>query len=164
MKHEGAARQAREIPLINRGPLFKCHSKKCAYQKCSECGLNQFFRKANLCDIERNLDIEVTVRKYENVFGRSRGMQMANSYWITLFIVLLWLYHMSGAWCGMHMQGLHDRAHTFGNNKSRLHNIYRSLHRAFSDIYSNQKTFSVVAASTVLDQLDHGGSDGCIYF
>ena len=29
-----------------------------------------------MCDIERNKDVEVTVRKYENVFGRSRGMQL----------------------------------------------------------------------------------------
>ena len=29
-----------------------------------------------MCDIERNKDVEVTVRKYENVLSRSRGMQL----------------------------------------------------------------------------------------
>ena len=62
------------------------------------------------------------------------------------------------------VQGLHDRAHTFGNNKSKLRDIYRSLHRAISHIYTDQKTFSVEAVFAVLDQLDHGESDGCIYF
>ena len=76
IKREGAARQTKSIPLLNWGPLFKCYSKECAYQKCANCGVNNFFSESNLCNIERNLDIEVTVRKYENVSGRSRGMQM----------------------------------------------------------------------------------------
>ena len=76
IKREGAARQSKSIPLINWGPLFRCYQKECAYQKCTKCGISKFFSESNLCDIERNLDIEVTVRKYENVFGRSRGMQM----------------------------------------------------------------------------------------
>ena len=29
-----------------------------------------------MCNIERNVDIEVTFRKYENVQGKSRGMQL----------------------------------------------------------------------------------------
>lgn len=57
-------------------PLFSCHSKKCAYQKCDQCGIQRFFEKPNLCNTERNADIEVIVRKYENVQGLSRGMQM----------------------------------------------------------------------------------------
>lgn len=61
---------------MNWGPLFSCQSKECAYQKCEECGIKKFFADANLCRIERNTDIEVVVRKYENVMGRSRGMQM----------------------------------------------------------------------------------------
>lgn len=35
-----------------------------------------FFDANNLCDAERDDNVEVTVRKYENVMGRSRGMQM----------------------------------------------------------------------------------------
>ena len=76
MKREGAARQAKGIPLLNWGPLFSCQSKKCAYQKCEECGIKKFFNNTNMCDVERNVDIEVSVRKYENVQGRSRGMQL----------------------------------------------------------------------------------------
>jgi hypothetical protein len=76
IKREGAARQAKAIPLLNWGPLFSCHSKNCAYQRCEECGIKKFFSNANLCNIERNVDIEVTVRKYENVQGRLRGMQL----------------------------------------------------------------------------------------
>jgi hypothetical protein len=41
-----------------------------------ECGLGAFFSSENLCDAERDEDTEVTVRKYENVVGRSRGAQM----------------------------------------------------------------------------------------
>ena len=76
LKREGAARQAKGIPLLNWGPLFSCQSKKCAYQKCEECGIKKFFNSTNMCDVERNVDIEVIVRKYENVQGRSRGMQL----------------------------------------------------------------------------------------
>lgn len=75
-KRESAARQSKSIPLLNWGPLFCCYSKKCAYQNCNECGIKKFFHGSNLCNIERNADIEVIVRKYENVQGRSRGMQM----------------------------------------------------------------------------------------
>ena len=76
LKLEGAARQAKGIPLLNWGPLFSCQSKNCAYQKCEECGIKKFFSNTNLCNIEKNVDIEVSVRKYENVQGRSRGMQL----------------------------------------------------------------------------------------
>ena len=76
LKREGATRQVKGIPLLNWGPLFSCHSKKCAYQKCEECGIKKFFNNTNMCDVERNVDIEVIVRKYENVQGRSRGMQL----------------------------------------------------------------------------------------
>ena len=76
MKRGGATKQAKGIPLLSWGPLFSCQSKKCAYQRCEECGVKNFFSELNLCRIERNTDIEVTVRKYENVIGRSRGMQM----------------------------------------------------------------------------------------
>lgn len=76
VKREGAARQLKGIPLLNWGPLFSCHSKNCAYQKCDQCGIKRFFDQQNLCNIERNIDIVVVVRKYENVQGRSRGMQM----------------------------------------------------------------------------------------
>lgn len=36
----------------------------------------KFFSGPNLRKIERNIDIEILVRKYENVVGRSRGMQI----------------------------------------------------------------------------------------
>ena len=76
IKRECAARQPKSIPLLNWGPLFSCYSKECAYQQCSECGIRKFFDQSNLCNIERNKDTEVIVRKYENIQGRSRGMQM----------------------------------------------------------------------------------------
>lgn len=76
IKREGAARQPKSILLLTWGPLFSCYSKECAYQQCNNCGINKFFNEANLCDIERNKDVEVLVRKYENIQGRSRGMQM----------------------------------------------------------------------------------------
>ena len=76
IKREGTARQPRSIPLLTWGPLFTCYSKKCAYQQCNNCGIDKFFSDSNMCDIERNKDVEVTVRKYGNVLGRSRGMQL----------------------------------------------------------------------------------------
>lgn len=76
IKREGAARQTKSIPLLNWGPVFSCHLKECAYQKCAQCGIKNFFKTENLCNAERNVDCVVTVRKYENVPGRSRGMQM----------------------------------------------------------------------------------------
>ena len=75
-KREGSARQNETIPLLSWGPPFSCHSKLCAYQQCEECGVKKFFLEPNLCKIERNVDIEILVRKYENVLGRSHGMQM----------------------------------------------------------------------------------------
>ena len=36
----------------------------------------KIYSEPNLCKIERNVDIEIPVRKYENVLGRSCGMQM----------------------------------------------------------------------------------------
>ena len=41
-KREGAARQPKSIPLLNWGPLFQCHSKRCAYQNCDLCGIKNF--------------------------------------------------------------------------------------------------------------------------
>ena len=76
VKREGAARQTDKIHLVNWGPLFTCHSKECAYQQCNNCGVRKFFSDANLCSAERNIDAQVIVRKYENVLGRSRGMQL----------------------------------------------------------------------------------------
>ena len=38
--------------------------------------LTSFFSSSNMCDAERDENAEVTVRKYENVVGRSRGVQM----------------------------------------------------------------------------------------
>ena len=76
IKREGAARQTGKIQLVNWGPMFTCHSKECAYQQCSECGVKKFFSDDNLCGAERNSDVQVLVRKYENVMGRSRGMQL----------------------------------------------------------------------------------------
>jgi hypothetical protein len=75
-KREGSVRQKESIKLLSWGPLFSCHKKICAYEKCEECGLGAFFSSENLCDAERDEDIEVTVRKYEKVMGRSRGAQM----------------------------------------------------------------------------------------
>ena len=75
IKREGIARQPKSIPLLSWGPLFTCYSKECAYHQCTECGIDNFFSDSNMCDIERNKDVEVIVRKYENVLGRSRGMQ-----------------------------------------------------------------------------------------
>ena len=75
MKREGSARQPKSIPLLTWGPLFACYYKDCAYQQCNECGIDRFFNEANMCNIERSKDVEVIVRKYENVLGRSRGMQ-----------------------------------------------------------------------------------------
>ena len=76
IKREGAARQTDKIQLVNWGPMFTCHSKECAYQQCSECGVKKFFSDDSLCAAERNSDVQVLVRKYENVLGRSRGMQL----------------------------------------------------------------------------------------
>ena len=75
IKREGSASQPKSIPLLTWGPLFACYYKDCAYQQCNECGIDRFFNEANMCNIERSKDVEVIVRKYENVLGRSRGMQ-----------------------------------------------------------------------------------------
>ena len=75
IKRERIARQPKSIPLLSWGPLFTCYSKQCAYQQCTECGIDKFFSDSNMCDIERNKDVEVIIRKYENVQGRSRGIQ-----------------------------------------------------------------------------------------
>jgi hypothetical protein len=76
IEREGVARQPKSIPLLNWGPLFSCYSKKCAYQQCDNCGVTKFFNQANLCNIERNKDVDVLVRQYENIQGRSKKMQM----------------------------------------------------------------------------------------
>ena len=75
-RREGSVRQKESIKLLSWGPLFSCHKKTCAYEQCKECGLSAFFSSDNICDAERDEDVEVTVRKYENVIGRSRGAQM----------------------------------------------------------------------------------------
>ena len=41
---------------------------------------------------------------------------------------------------------------------------YRPLHRAISDTYTQHKTFTVGAATALIDQFDHGESNGCIFF
>ena len=61
-KREGSARQEETIKLLSWGPLFSCHKKMCAYQNCTECGLASFFGSDNMCDAERDTNIEVTVR------------------------------------------------------------------------------------------------------
>lgn len=76
IRREGSARQKGSIKLLSWGPLFTCHKKSCAYEECTECGLTSFFSSSNMCDAERDENVEVTVRKYENVVGRSRGVQM----------------------------------------------------------------------------------------
>jgi hypothetical protein len=73
---EGPVRQKKQISLVSWGGLFTCHEKKCAYQKCDNCGIARFFNAANMCNAERNTNFTVKVRKYENIPGRTRGMQM----------------------------------------------------------------------------------------
>jgi hypothetical protein len=75
-KREGPAKQKRSIQLVSWGGIFSCHRKECSYQECPDCGINKFFNQSNLCNAERNESFTVKVRKYENVPGRSRGMQM----------------------------------------------------------------------------------------
>ena len=69
IKREGTARKPKSIPLLIWGPLLTCYSKKCAYQQYNNCDIIKFFSDLNMCDIERNKDVEVTVRKYEDVLG-----------------------------------------------------------------------------------------------
>ena len=73
---QGPARQKKSIALVSWGGLFTCNEKKCAYQQCQNCGVLKFFSSANLCNAERNANFVVKVRKYENIPGRSRGMQL----------------------------------------------------------------------------------------
>ena len=73
---EGPARQNKSIALVSWGGLFTCHKKECAYQSCSSCGVAAFFAEANMCNTEKNENFTVNVRKYENIPGRSRGMQL----------------------------------------------------------------------------------------
>ena len=76
IKREGPAKQRKSIHLVSWGGLFSCNKKECAYQECLSCGVDKFFNENNLCNAERNSGFTVIVRKYENVPGRSRGMQM----------------------------------------------------------------------------------------
>jgi hypothetical protein len=73
---EGPARQKKSIALVSWGGLFTCHERKCAHQTCPRCGIEAFFATANMCDAERNEHFTVKVRKYENIPGRTRGMQL----------------------------------------------------------------------------------------
>ena len=73
---EGPTRQKKHIALVSWGGLFTCHEKKCAYQECENCGIRKFFNESNMCNSERNIHFQVNVRKYENIPGRSRGMQL----------------------------------------------------------------------------------------
>ena len=76
VKREVPAKQKISIHLVSWGGLFCCNKKECAYQECLCCGVDKFFNENNLCNAERSTGFTVIVRKYENVPGRSRGMQM----------------------------------------------------------------------------------------
>ena len=65
---EGPARQSKSIALMSWGGLSSCNEMN--------CGVKRFFSQDNLCNAERNSNITVNVRKYENIPGRSRGVQM----------------------------------------------------------------------------------------
>ena len=76
VQREGPAKQKKDIKLVSWGGSFTFNEKRCAYQECPSCGVLKFFDASNMCDAERNPNFQVSVRKYENIPGRSRGMQL----------------------------------------------------------------------------------------
>lgn len=76
-KREKPLRQSQSIPTCSWGHLYKIHRSVCGHLKCPnpKCGVVYFFSEANMCNAERNPDCFVTVRRYEDIPGRSRGVQ-----------------------------------------------------------------------------------------